>query len=655
MRGGAERKELDLSMLRTRDLVGLQATRDVWDSRQDVKVPQLFGLDLRAKFSLGPKIGRVGLVAVVLALTATAWGCSSAPPKDAPTVPLSSTIRAQIELRAISASFAQANRKSRAELEPRIVTFQDHYPNDPLIPVSDVMLAWIALDRGDIDRATLRSSRAFAKTNGRGTTADHATVIQGAAMRRAGQFKAALDKLLPLRGKLIDAHARALLNEELTTSAIGAKRYGQAIDMMLDWLGESSVEERADIRSKLTSLVANIPTDDLLPILEKRREQEAEPQNEELAVQTTLVARLADSAIAKRDQTLASRLLGTSSALLGSRADAVASLAGGSGGEARVEAPTVGFVLSVRSQETRRRGAEVAQGIAHGLGLPGSDARLASRDDLGRVEGIDDALEALVTDGAAIIIAGIDREEATLAATFAARESVPVILLHPPAAAASSSPFVFVLGEDPERIRTTLASAIASHVPTSSKKRPAAPHVSPGQIVWVGDKGSVDMGQAEAFECTRLPPSWRGIGGVVVYGSCVSDVLLSVSGSSVQTAVGLDLGGVSLPKRTLAATAGVYPIDPRAITNPSLSSWMRAHADSPSIWAGLGRDAAVLAWSAVQVLPAKPTKDPKEVKSRHIKAAETLASAQADLWTTEAKGFGGERKMARQLGVRQIR
>jgi len=624
---------------------------DVWDSRGDVKVTQPFGIRLQATTSLG----RVSSVVLLLTLGAAfAAGCGRAPNDGAPTVPLSSSVRGQVELRAISASFAQANRDQRRELEPRLVAFEQRFDNDALVPVADVMLAWIALDRGDIARARERCARAFDATRGRGTTADHATMIQGAALRRSGNPKAALDKLLPLRGKLIDSHARMFLNEELSTSALDAKRYGQAIDLMLEWLNESGVEYRSDVRAKLADVVASIPMSELLPILEKRRAKNADPANEELAVQTTLVTRLAESALSTRDQTLAARLLDKSSALLGSRAEPIAALARGGSGEARVEAPTLGFVLPVRSPETRKRGADVARGIAFGLGLPGSDARLASRDDLGRVEGIEDALEGLVSDGAAIIIAGIDREEATIAATFAARESIPVVLLHPPAPSAPSSPFVFVMGEDPEQLRKTLVSALAAHLPTASKPRPTAPQIKPGQVVWVGDKGTVDMGLEESFECQRLPPSWRGIGGVVVYGSCVSDVLLAVSGTSVQTAVGLDLDGVSLPKGTLAATAGSYPIDPRSITNPTIVTWMRQHAEPPSIWAGLGRDAAVLAWSAVQVLPAQGTRDPEEVKTRHRKAADTLAAARADLWTTDARGFEGLRQLPRQVGVRQV-
>lgn len=97
-------------------------------------------------------------------------------------------------------------------------------------------------------------------------------------MRRAGKPQAALDKLLPLRGKLIDAHARAFLNEELSTSALAAKQYGKAIDLMLEWLHEAGVENRSDVREKLVHWVASIPMDELLPILDKRRARTPIPQ-----------------------------------------------------------------------------------------------------------------------------------------------------------------------------------------------------------------------------------------------------------------------------------------------------------------------------------------------------------------------------------------
>jgi len=623
----------------TNDLVGLRAWGDVWDSSQDVKVARSCG-SLRpppSRRARPPRGARSVLLFVASCLLGLA--CSGKTQVEhPPIVPLTSSIEAQTELRGLQASFAQSTRAERLGLEKRLLAFETRFPRDALTPVADVMLAWIALERGDIERAKTLANKAYEATNKRGTTADLATMIEGAAERRAGNAEKAYKKLVPLLGKLIDAHARAFLNEEVTASALGAKRYDKAIDLMLVWLSEAGVEERAEVRVKLAELLAGIPPAALLPVLEARRRDHPEPQGEELDVQQSLAQRLAEAAIAARDSALAARLLGSSGPLLSGKADAIAELAVGASG-ARVEAPTLGLVLPLRTDETRRRGTQVASGVAFGLGLPGSAARLVTRDDQGRIEGVDDALEGLSSDGAAIVIAGVDREEATIAAKFAARESIPVVLLSAPAADTPPSPFVFVLGEEPERVRKALVAAL----PTK------------GQLVWVGDRGSVDMSKPESFECQSPPPAWRGIGGVAVYGSCVPDILLATSGSQVRVAVGLDLEGVTLPKGTLAAVAGVYPVDPRATQNPSLQAWLKVHPDPPSFWAGLGRDAAVLAWIGVQVLPTEGTKDPKEVKARREKAAQALAEASGELWTSEAKGFGGARVLPRTIAVREVR
>lgn len=583
---------------------------------------------------------RPKLSLLLLCLAAIACG-SSGPSEPPPTVPLSGSSDAQLQLRSIQASFQQSSRQERPLFEPRLVAFLERYPNDELVPIAEGMLAWVLLERGQIEEARSRSHDVQTRMQGRGTTADLAAMIEGAALRRLGKPKEALAKLLPLSGKLIDAHARVFLNEEVTASALADKRYDQALDLMLVWLHDAAPDERADVRARLAELCASIPPAALLSVLEPRRRANPDPQGPELDVQTTLVDRLTQAAIAGRDQVLALKLLGLASPLLGSNAEAVADLAAGASG-ARVEAPTLGLLLPIRTADTRSRGTQVASGLSFALGLPGSGARLVSRDDQGRIEGVDDALGGLSSDGAAIVIAGVDQEEATAAARFAVRESLPVVLLVPPSADAvdvSNSPFVFVLGEEPERIRKLLVAALPAR----------------GQTVWVGDKGSVDMSRPEAFECSKPPPSYRGIASVAVFGSCVPDVLLALSGSATKCAVGFDLGGLSLPKGTLAAFAGVFPIDAQRSKIPSVASWLRVHADPPSYWAGLGHDAALLAWAGVQVLPSQGTKDPKEVRARRLRARDALAAASAELWTSEAKGFAGEQRMKRTIEVREAR
>ena len=585
------------------------------------------------------KVRSRAVISVLVAAGLLGAGCGgSDKPGEVPTVPLSTSIEAQTEMRALQASWAQASRAERLALEDRLQAFRKRYPRDPLVPVADVLIAWAALERGDLGQALGLAKRVQAQMRGAGTTADLAVMVEGAAMRRGGDAAGAFAKLSPLTGKLIDTHARAFLNEEIAAAALGSKRYGEAVEHMVSWLHEAGSEERREVELKLGDLTGAIPPAALLPILEQRRKEHPEPLDEELEVQRLLAERLANAAEASKDAALAQQLVEKAGSLLGGRAEDIADLAGGATG-ARVEAPTLGLLLPLRNAEVRRRGTQVAAGVTHGLGLPGSMARLVTRDDHGRIEGVEEALEGLSADGAAIMIAGVDREEATIAARFAARESIPVVLLQPPSPEVADSPFVFVLGEDPERIRKALVASLPAR----------------GQVIWIGDKGFVDASRAEAFDCQHVPTAWRGIVGVAVYGGCAPDVLMATSGTSVRVAVGLDIGGVALPRGTLAAAAGAYPVDEGAITNDSLRAWMRMHPDAPSYWAGLGRDAAVLSWIGVQVLPPQGTKDPKEVKARRAKAGAALAEAQADLWTSEGRGFAGGRRMARKVWVKEVR
>jgi len=49
--------------------------------------------------------------------------------------------------------------------------------------------------------------------------------------------------LSPLVSKLIDGWARALLNEEIVQSALAAKRWQRALQLMAVWLREAGPEE----------------------------------------------------------------------------------------------------------------------------------------------------------------------------------------------------------------------------------------------------------------------------------------------------------------------------------------------------------------------------------------------------------------------------
>ena len=102
-------------------------------------------------------------------------------------------------------------------------------------------------------------------------------------------------------------------------------------------------------------------------------------------------------------------------------------------------------------------------------------------------------------------------------------------------------------------------------------------------------------------------------------------------------ALGLDAslayGTLGVP--TLAPAAGTYP------ANAPPGGWYEA----------LGHDAGLLAARALEALPPAGVVRGDEVEALHDKARDALAIADAELWTSKARSFGGGRSLPRELGV----
>lgn len=588
----------------------------------------------------------LGALCVVLALGA----CAGRDRARKPTAALSPSLEAEGDVRKLVSDWARASRDERIAMGPRIEARMAKHPNDPGMRVGEVLLAWIALERGDHDEAIRRAKHAE-ESAGTGTIGDVARTVRGAALRREGKPKEALDLLWPLVSKLIDGWARALFNEEIVESAVLAGNWRRAIELMGVWLREAGADERATVSAHIEHDLERVPQDKLEEWLKGERGIElAAAAEEEIEIRKLVAQRLAVVARASKNAELAHTLLATSGNLLGEQSDPIAALAAGAN-RARVEARTVGLLLSLRNDKTRRRGAEITEGVAFGLGLPGSPARLVSRDDHGSPDRIEEALAALSADGASIVIAGSDEHEAAVAAAFAEAKQIPVILLRAPATAppvvTAKVPFSFVLGVDMIDLETSLVRELASRGATPVAVLADEP---------VGKRAPrADVSFVRG--CSEASTSWKplGVAGVVLSAQpeCARAAIVAAAPLKMRFAASFEADAAALPSGSIAATAGIFPIAlgsrPRAI-----ASWLDHHPIPPSFWVALGRDAAVLAWAGVQVLPARGTEDPQEVAARRAMAAGALASAQAELWTTDAKGFGGGRVMPRAIGVREV-
>ncbi len=528
-------------------------------------------------------------------------------------------------------------------MEPALAAFRQKYADDPLARLAEALLSWIDLDRG---RGSLHVAEVRAhwirSVAGPGTVGDIARTVEGAALRRQGHAEQALDLLLPLQSKLIDPWARALYNQEVLDSAIEAKRWDRALALMRVWLREAGLDERATARAHIEASLELVPPANLVALLDNRSLSSTPAAEEDTEMRKLVAQRLAFVARAGKDAELAAHLLQTAGALLGEQGDVVAALSAGAS-RARVEARTVGLLLSMRSDRTRRRGADIADGVAFGLGLPGSAAHLVSRDDHGSPERLEEALSALSADGASVVIAGSDEQEATIAAAFAEAHHIPVLLLRPPAPgalAASKSRFSFVLGPGAGEVEGALAAALVSR------------GASPVTVLVDNPASSASHPPGTDIRgCGEAGAPWK-VPGVVLSAEpdCARAAITAAAPRRVRFACGFDAAALPLPPGSLVATAGGFPFSGTA---PALGGWREAHLSPPSWWAALGHDAAVLTWAGVNKLPVQGTEDPAEVEARRAQAAAALASAQAALWTTDARGFGGGRVLPRTIGVRE--
>jgi Periplasmic binding protein len=577
---------------------------------------------------------------VLFALT---LACSKNPVVDPSNPDFAQGSHAQEEFQPIRAKWDHTDRAGRIGLEPALTQYVKAHAKDPTARIATAMLALIAVANGDRSHG---EDLARPLTNGPpGVTRDMALVAYGAALRQEGKAAPALAILAPLFGKLLDPFARDMLNEEVSIAAVDSGDFKNAVRFVRGWLAQADPDAKDDIQRRIVALLDKMPADPLLDLV--RSVKGTDEMNGNLL--HIVGERLAGLAISTKDVALAKLLIAEARPILGDREDDVARIAA-RGASIRLEQNTVGVLLSLRTEETQRRGLEVSNGLALGLGLPGSAARVVSRDDQGDPEKVDEALALLNTDGAAVIVAGTDSVEADRARAYAERTNVPIILLRPPTKPLTPGGPVFLLGEDPALVRERLVSALADR----GKKRIA---------ILTGTRDDGDLPKTiEGVDVVAVSPcgssldflSVQKANGLVVDGSprCMRDAIAGAA-PSVTLALGLDAPTDSAGR--LGAHAGIFPftITLSKSGDPELDKFLALGRGAPSWWAGLGHDAGKLAWAAVSQLPSLAGPDNAQATAeRKALVTKLLASAQDSLWTTEAKGFAGARTISRSVTVR---
>ncbi len=577
---------------------------------------------------------------------------------------LASSYRAQEAFRPLSQRWAAGERKDRLELEPNLVLFLGQFPDDDLAQVATVYLAWIAIDRGDLARA--RELLRGVLRGPVGTTRDLGEIAEGAILRRGGDAAAALERLEPLVGKIIDSFARALFAEEIVEAALEARRWFEAVAYIDSWLGVAQEEDRPAIAARASEALARVPPDVLEAVLgAMRADKERAGYGTEL--KKAIGARLAAVALERNDPALARRLIESPGG--GPAIGELAELAS-TGGAARVNGRTVGLLLSPGSAAASARSAEALAGVMDGLDLPrparaeDDRVRLVTRDDDGEVARVETELAELASEGAAVLVAGLDRAGAAAAAKFAGKTRIPVLLLVAPGEKPDGAPATdaLLVGGGEERVPVELTRALAArgaNVVAPVGSVPADLSIAPKTVLEAAPCGRAPERAGEP----RFPLSaWRTakVDGLLLAGdaACARDAIDEAKGARMTFVAALGLEAAHLASepprvRTLVATAGLFPM-PRSSVPAAMSTWLSRHGAAPTWYAALAHDAAVLARAALRRLDVDATDDPAEVRKRHAAVAAALREVEGELWSTEARGFGGGVALPREVKVVEL-
>jgi hypothetical protein len=595
---------------------------------------------------LGKSFPRARILAALLVVAACGGRAKEPPPVAA----LASTREAQDAIRPLRQRWMSAGPTDRARLEPDLRKFLAAFPKDGLVPLVRAELALCLLAQSDVEGA--REAVRPVLSGSTGSVRDLAEIVEGAILLRKGQPALAFERLLPLVGKIIDPQARILFDEEIVQAAIGSGRWYEAVAYMDVWLRDAQDEDRDAVRGNVERALAAIPSEALeLTLKAMDRGAGYGP-----AIRRAVVDTLASVALKEKDPDLARRLVEAKgpAPVASDVVEGLEDLAS-SGAGAVADGRTIGFLLSTGAGPTGARSAEVLSGAIDALrarsGSSAEDAtRIISREerDPARTEL---ALGALASQGAVLLVAGLDAEEADAADRFAARTGTPTILLYPSHKTPHGAS-AYALGE-PEG---TECPALESALRDRGARRIVT--VGPGAV-------PCDIAPVQAGEPRFPVKAWKQAhtDGLVLSGdsACTRDVLTDVAGggpAGVRIATGLLGAGIAADEPgaslLLVASAGVFPLSQGASASP-LDAYKKRHGIAPSWSVALGHDATVLARLAVTGLPLDRTEDAAKVKALHERVRAALAAAEAPLWTTEARRFGADRAMPRTIAVREIK
>lgn len=585
----------------------------------------------------------------------TAAGCGSATSVGPqPEVSLASSAEAQAQFRVIREQWVSTPLDARVNLQSELTTFVQRYPTDPQGRWARIYLAWIALQRGELELS--ERWLALAEPGRAGAARDLLLVVQASLDLARGHADSAYRELLELQGRLIDADNRLLCLDQLVLAAQASGHHREAVKHMLELAAQAARRHRERVWRTLEPRLAKIPLAVLeasLSSISSARVQSPGVRPAERAAAADWMRReilelLSRSALSAQDVALAQRLVATASSQQSDDAknSELLLLATQGGLERNLVGRSVGLLLQVDEPALMQRSIDMAAGIAATLELAASERdqdRIVLQTRHAEKGALDEGLARLAGDGATLMLAGFDPEGARRAARFAEERGVPMLLLHEPAGAPRALPrSVFVLGADDAAANQILESALQRRADV---------------VLRVGSPSTpCPMENAEATELPSLRGNLRQVA-LSFEGSaaCARRVLMGLTEENPPALVGLGLNALGLlgahlgVREVWALGAGRVPAF-GGQRDEELQRWFSRKGRAPTWYEALGHDAALIARASLGPRAAEVLRDPAAIAAVDAQVSSTLSRATlADLWTTDRSSFGEDHRLARDF------
>jgi hypothetical protein len=588
---------------------------------------------------------RIALILLyIFGFVGAACGGSSADP-NRPEATLASSYRAQRTVRELENTWASATPRERLDLQPRLQRALRSYGDDPAASTLRHYLAWIHLERGDLSS----SERLLLEDNqkSKGTANDFAGVLRAGISLRRGHAVEALMQLQELHGLLIVPDHRATCDELLIEAALVQKQVPLASHHMVDLLLNSPTLRQQPMQLKISNWLSRLPSSEVedayASLSREQPPDSAERRKYTQAVNLLLGLvrrRLLDSALKEQDAQLAQRII--EHYVPGGDSEALAKLAATGNMPARVVGRSVGLILELGNALLSQRSAQVALGLSATLDLfapkaGASETTLRTRT-ADEATGLALAYQQLISDGAALIVAGMDDASAATIAALAERARMPTLLVTRDALAAPSRRWAFGLGESAQRI-TDLLSQWARGRGLSPQLLAADDRRCDFEGAAVG-RASFPVSEWQAQHVTSL---------LILGNQTCAATLFDELGRAKYAPVlllGLDTAHLlGTAPRTATLKAGSFPEQAGASSTGTRHSW----------YYSIGHDAALWAAAATRDFDSVMTNQPEEVALLHSKVASALRQEQVEnLWTTEKRAFNDAAILERQLAVTTV-